>query len=57
MRGSLFALEWLRMDLAGRINEHHLGVIDDLMEKSRALRELHGKKRPASRTINGAGWP
>jgi hypothetical protein len=46
MHSSLLALQWLLLALAGRINEHHVGVIDYLMEEHRVLRELHGKKRP-----------
>ncbi|MHC5024432.1 MAG: hypothetical protein ACYTGG_11080 [Planctomycetota bacterium] len=45
MRSSLLALEWLLLALSVRSSEHHLGVIDYLMEENRVLRELHGKKR------------
>jgi hypothetical protein len=45
MYASLIALELLLIALAGRVNDHHLGVIEYLMEENRVLREQLGKRR------------
>ncbi len=40
MHGSLIALEFLLVALAGRMNEHHLGVFEYLLQENRILRGM-----------------